>query len=361
MVSQPISLSSSTKRIRVKLPLRFSIAASCFLALSVAVGGQQPAAPDAQIPVFHASSNYVLLDTLVQDKRTGHPIPGLTASDFQLSEDGIPQEITFVSQDRLPLSIVFLFDLTETVRPLLQKLAQGASMILDHLKPQDEVSVMVFSSHTELLQGFTTRRISTEAAIERAAQMRTTEGTFIDEDVYESIDQALKSTAPQGRRVHVWLTDGTANDENAFTQATIGKESPAHLHSKSESTEKLLHSGVAVAAMVEHSAPTDSLLSAARRNPGQVSGGARVGDIANYANLTGGPIVYSAGKSATAQLALLLDQLRSRYTLGYKPAASVPEGKFCKLRVTLTPQAYRDHPEWKKSEIEVLAETGYYR
>jgi VWFA-related protein len=303
----------------------------------------------------------VLVDTLVENRKTGARIGGLDTSDFEISEDSVPQDITYLSQDQLPLSIVFLFDLTETVRPVLQKLSQGATMILGHLKPQDEVSVMVFSSHTEVLQGFTTRRISTEAAIERAAQMKTAEGTFIDEDMYEAIDQALQSTAPKGRRVLVWLTDGTANDENSFTQATIGKESPARLHGKSEAVDKLLHSGVAVAAMIERSDLTESLVAAAQRNPGQVPGGARVGDIASYADLTGGPVVYSTGKSAVAQLAELLDELRSRYTLGYKPAASAPEGKFCKLRVTLSPEAYAKHPEWKKSDIAVRAESGYYR
>jgi len=303
----------------------------------------------------------LLVDALVENQRTGKLIQGLEAADFQIAEDGAPQSITYFSQDQLPLSIVFLFDLTETVHPVLQKLAQGAALILGHLKPEDEVAVMVFSSHTEVLQGFTTRRISTEAAIERAAQMQTTEGTFIDEDMFESIDQALQSTAPESRRVLVWLTDGTANDENSFTQGTIGKEAPARLHSKSEATAKLLHSGVAAAAMIERSGLTDALLSAAQRDRGQVPGGARVGDIAHYADITGGPVLYSAGKSATGQLAQLLDDLRGRYTLGYKPANAEPDGKFCKLRVTLTPQTFERHPEWKKSEISVHAENGYYR
>jgi VWFA-related protein len=336
---------------QTKRPSRISIIACVIFSAAGLAVGQQPDPSADQVPV--------------QNKRTGQPIPGLTAADFQIMEDNNPQTIAYLSQDQLPLSIVFLFDLTETVHPVLQKLAQGANLILGHLKPQDEVAVMVFSSHTELLQGFTTRRISTEAVIERAAQMKTTEGTFIDEDVYESIDQALKATAPQGRRVLVWLTDGTANEENSFTQSTIGKQSPAHLHSQSEATDKLLHSGVALAAMIEHSDLTDAAVSASQRNPGQPFTGTRVGGIAHYAELTGGPVVYSTGKSSLIQLAALLDDLRSRYTLGYKPAATAQEGdregKFRKLRVSLTPGAFQNHPEWKKSEIEVRAESGYYR
>jgi VWFA-related protein len=347
--------------IRARLPFRTWIAPCWLFFAAGRLIGQQPDAANDPIPVFHASSELVLVDVAVEDRRTGLPVAGLDASDFQIAEDGAPQQITFLGQDRFPLSIVFLFDLTETVHPVLQKLAQGASLILGHLKPQDEISVMVFSSHTELVQGFTTRRISTDAAIEQAAQRTTKEGTFIDEDMYEALDQALKSSAPQSRRVLVWLTDGTANYENAFTQGTIGKEAPARLHTKKEAMDKLMHSGVAVAAMIERSELTDSTVAAAQRHPGDVTVGTRVGDIANYADLTGGPVVYSAGKSATGQLAQLLDELRGRYTLGYKPAASVAEGKFCSLRVTLSPEAYRKHPEWKKGEVVVRAESGYYR
>ena len=72
-------------------------------------------------------------------------------------------------------------------------------------------------------------------------------------------------------------------------------------------------------------------------------------------------MLNSSKISATARLADLLDDLRGRYTLGYKPQASAPEGAFCKLQVTLKPQAYLKHPEWKKSEIVVRAQSGYYR
>jgi glycerate kinase len=68
--------------------------------------------------------------------------------------------------------------------------------------------------------------------------MKSKEGTFIHEDMYEAIDQAMKSTVPESRRVLVWLTDGAANFENSLTQKTIGKQAPARLHTKEETTTK---------------------------------------------------------------------------------------------------------------------------
>ena len=325
--------------------------------------GQQPESPAAageDIPVIKVSSELVLVDALVENKRTGQLLGDLEAGDFEVLEDGAPQTVSYVGRDQLPLSIVFLFDLTETVQPVLKQLAQGASLILDHLKPQDEVSVMVFSSHTEVVQGFTLRRVSTEAAIDQAADKKTKDGTFIHEDMYEAIDQAMQSTVPQSRRVMVWLTDGTSNLENSHTQKTIGKEGPAHLHSKEEATDKLLRSGVVVSALIERSAATDALVGVMDATPLVFFAGARIGDIEKYAELTGGPVLKTNKTGVATRLAELLDAIRSRYTLGYRPA-SAPGGGFHKVEVRLTPEAYRKHPEWKKSEIGIRAQSGYYR
>ena len=141
----------------------------------------------------------------------------------------------------------------------------GAYEMLGHLKPQDEVSIMKFSSHTELLQDFTTDRALASAAIEKASEMKSKEGTFIHEDMYEAIDQAMKSAVPESRRVLVWLTDGTANFVNSLTQKTIGKQAPARLHTKEETTTKLLHSGVVVAVLIDGSAKDRCVYGRSRR------------------------------------------------------------------------------------------------
>src|SRR6202034_1838273 len=114
---------------------------------------------------------------------------------------------------------------------------------------EDEVAVMIFSSRTELLQDFTKNRALAANALKTASWMADVEGTFLDEDMFEAVDQAMKSRAPGNRRVLVWLTDGTANEQNGFTQASIGQHSPAHLHSQAEAMTRLLRSGAVVSAL----------------------------------------------------------------------------------------------------------------
>jgi VWFA-related protein len=336
-------------------PLRFGIAIALILSCRMYVTAQQDA------PLLKISTEYVLLDILVDDKKTGNSIGALDTRDFVLMEDGVPQNITYFSHDQLPLSVVFLFDLTNTVQSVLKPLAEGARELLSQLKPEDEVSIMVFSSHVELLQDFTTDRDLAAHAIRNASEMNSKDGTFIHEDMYEAVDQAMKSTIPESRRVLVWLTDGTANFENSLTQKTIGRQAPARLHSKQEATAKLLHSGAAVAALIDRSAGTDALAAAADISPLSLLGGVRLGDIDRYAELTGGPVLKSNKREVAIRLADLIEQLRGRYTLGYKPSAPKPQGTYCKLQLKLDSGVYKRHPELLPSGVLLRTRRGYYR
>jgi VWFA-related protein len=329
------------------------------LFITTCVSGQTPSS-DVSPPLIRVSSQLVLIDALVEDGKTGNPIANLEMKDFQVLEDGKLQNISYFSHDQLPLSVVFLFDLTETVQPTLKPLAEGAYQILNHLKPEDEVSIMVFSSHTEVLQGFTTDRAVASAAIERASEMKSGQGTFIHEDMYEAIDQASKSTVPESRRVMVWLTDGTANFENSVTRKAIGQQAPDRLHTKEEATTKLLRSGVVVAALIDRSAKTDAFLAVTDVSPLSFIAGGRLGDINRYADATGGPVLKSSKKEITARLSELLDQLRERYTLGYKPSTAETPGSFCKLEVSLTAAAYQ-RTNVRKRDLLVRAKRGYFR
>ena len=304
---------------------------------------------------IHVDAQFVLLDAVVENKKSGQAVDTLSAKDFQLAEDGVPQTITYCSRDQLPLSVVLLFDMTETVHAALEPLARAAMETLSHLKPEDEVAVMIFSSRTELLQDFTKNRALAANAIKTASWMADVEGTFLDEDMFEAVEQAMKARAPGNRRVLVWLTDGTANEQNSMTRATIGQHSPAHLHSQQEAMTRLLQSGAVVSALIDRTAETNRAIAES------AMGGTRLGDIDQYAKATGGPVMSTSTKEAADRLALLIDQMRARYTLGFKPTRVEAQGKFCKLSLQLNPEFLRDHPALRKSDFVVLTKSGYYR
>ena len=88
----------------------------------------QTAAAVAQdtTPVFRTTSELVLLDVQVLHKQTNTATADLGRADLLVLEDGQPQAIAFFSRDELPLSIVMLFDMTDTSQAVLKRLAEGA-------------------------------------------------------------------------------------------------------------------------------------------------------------------------------------------------------------------------------------------
>jgi len=69
------------------------------LALVVPLTAQQPQ-PQAP-PVFRSGAQLTVETVTVKDK-SGKPIEGLTAKDFSITEDGVPQTISFVEFQRVP-------------------------------------------------------------------------------------------------------------------------------------------------------------------------------------------------------------------------------------------------------------------
>ena len=294
------------------------------------------------LPTLHLSAQLVLLDASVEDRRTGARIPGLTPSDFQLFEDKEPQPINYLSEDRLPLSLVFLFDATDSVAPVLRSLAIGSEAILDHLRPEDEVSIMTFSSHATLIQDFTTNHLVIEEAIRRASHVHDEHTpTMFRQDMVDAAAQSMHATIPNGRHVEVWLTDGTTDR---------GEKSPK----PAEARETVLRSNVVVSGLIEQSDIT------AHIDPTLVHSGG-TGEFGDYGVLTGGPFLKSTFAGASDSFATLLDTLRRRYTLGFKPSRAKPAGTLCKLHLELSPQFFTDHPSVKAKDIVIRTRQSYYR
>ncbi|HTW81591.1 MAG TPA: VWA domain-containing protein [Terracidiphilus sp.] len=80
-------------------PLIPLLCAACAFAPAQQVG-QNKAAGAEQGPVFKVESQLVVEAVTVKDKQ-GHFIPGLTAKDFVITEDGVPQEVRYCEHEDL--------------------------------------------------------------------------------------------------------------------------------------------------------------------------------------------------------------------------------------------------------------------
>ena len=318
----------------------------CLLAaVCIAGSAHSHAQENPSIPTLHVTSQLVLVDASVELRKSGAPLAGLTPADFVLTEDGEPQAITSISEDQLPLSIVLLFDLTDTVHPVLVHLADGAAAILRHLRPQDEVAVMTFSSESKLLQGFTRDRMTAVEGVDSAsASYDGHEPTFLFEDLWGAAQQSMRSRSQEARRVQIWLSDGSANDQN--TERHLAHHAPAVLHTEEQATEALLHSGAVISALIERGMPLTS---------------GRFGDLERYAVLTGGPVLQTTVGDVDQRLGSLLETLRQRYTLGYRPGTAKPSGTVCHLKLALRPEFYAAHAGLRPRDVVIRSRQSYVR
>jgi VWFA-related protein len=314
-------------------------------------------APAPAEPVIRVTVDLVVVDTQVVHKKTGRPIGGLKREDFELFEDGVRQQIAAFSQDRLPLSIVFLFDLTDSVRPVLKPLAGGALAALKHLKPEDETAVMVYAASAKLLQDFTTDRALTVAAIEKASELDSDEPAFFNEGVFQAAAQAAKAKNPASRRVIVWLTDNVPNvpSDKRGNRKSVSVD---RLHTEIDALQELLETGTVVSSLLERSAMSRTMAALYTKNP--IFAARRKhyppGDVYKYAEQTGGQVMESGKEEVAAKLADLIDQIRTRYSVGYRASADQPPGKFCEIKLSVS----RD-VEKREGQVVAKAKRGYYR
>lgn len=306
---------------------------------------QQPPQTEESIKIL---TNLAIIDIQVVSKNTGRMVDALKQEDFIIYEDGVKQEIAYFSKDRLPLSVVLLFDVTHTVRPVLKQLAIGAEQALQRLKPEDEIAVMIFKHYAEIIEGFTRDRQKTIAAITRASEFpfRISEPALLNEGVYQAALQMDRAANPFNRRVIVVLNDGLAN-------LPIGK-----VHSEKEAFEEVFESGSVICGLVARSWLTNTAGVAVVNSPQFILMGRLrpPGSIKKYAERTGGEVIKTGKEEVGDKLAELFDHLRTRYSLGYYPSNASLDGKFRTLRVELAPEV-----ENRVGKLAVIkTKQGYY-
>ncbi|MGZ4873063.1 MAG: VWA domain-containing protein, partial [Candidatus Angelobacter sp.] len=210
---------------------------------------------ETQKPVYRLDVRVELVDAQVLNKKTRHAARELKKDDFELYEDNVRQQVTSFSQDTLPLSVVLLFDLTDSVRPVLKLLAEGALEALQHLKPEDEVAVMAYAASAQVLQEPTTDRALAVAAIEKASRMESGEAAFFNEGIFQAAEQMTRGKNASSRRVIIWLTDNVPNipSEDAIPLRYRRSLKGAMPHSQAEAMQHLLRTNTVVCSLLKQS------------------------------------------------------------------------------------------------------------
>ena len=94
----------------------------------------------------------------VKDSR-GQLVNTLDAKDFQVTDNGVTQQITHFDLGGDPLSLVFLVETSTRIDPLMPQINKAASVLVDTIMGADgEAAVIGFNDSVDKLQGFTTNQ-----------------------------------------------------------------------------------------------------------------------------------------------------------------------------------------------------------
>ncbi len=292
-------------------------------ALALCMTALAPAQESAPPRVFHVNVRLVNVFVNATDSH-GVPVPGLTRDDFQISEDGIPQQIKlFEKQSEQPLNIVLAIDTSGSVRKDWQQETAAASRFLRSLvRPVDSVDLMEFSTHIREVVPFT----NNVKAIENG--LKELHGGYATA-MYQAVEMASqKLQGREGRKILVIISDGGntahgANYQDAF-RAAINAEASIY-----------------------------SLIDV----PVEASAGRELGGehaLITLAEDTGGKFYYGGDpQKLEASFRQLSEDLRTQYLLGYYAQPRPAADDFRQITVTLK---HRD----PNAVVNLRYRPGYY-
>ncbi|MGB0018141.1 MAG: VWA domain-containing protein [Candidatus Sulfotelmatobacter sp.] len=296
---------------------------------------------DQSLETLKVNVNVVQLFFNAKDKK-GALVYNLTKDDFEILEDGKPQNIKyFAAESNLPLTLGILIDSSGSQeRVLHMEKKVGGEFLNEILRDQDLAFVIGFDVNVNLLQDFTNSVDVLQTALNSAridiTGGRATgtpgpggtvpvvlRGTLLYDAVYLASNDELSQQV--GRKAMILLTDG----EDQGSQMRI-----------TDAIEAAQRSGSIIYV----------LLCADRSfyGSGEYSG---KGKMKKLTEATGGRVIVVGNKLDKLKDAFrqIAGELCNQYNIGYTPTNTALDGTFRKVEIHVKGKDYR-----------IQARTGYY-
>jgi Ca-activated chloride channel family protein len=198
---------------------------------------------DPQRPVFRSSAAAVAVDVAVRNK-SGRPVTGLSADDFELLDNGVTQKIDTISYGKLPIDVTIGLDASHSVTgTMLDRLRRAVTQLMRDLQKDDRLKLMLFNQRIARVVDFTNDVKSVEAAIHNVRAGGSTA-------LRDAMSVALVSAAePDRRQLVVFFTDGsdsssTTSDDVLMTVAQRTRATLAFVVPGSFVTYSILNPGM---------------------------------------------------------------------------------------------------------------------
>jgi Ca-activated chloride channel homolog len=155
------------------------------------------------------SVDTVVLHATVSDHK-GTPISGLTQKDFQVYEDGIPQQIEYFSHEDIPVTVGLVVDNSGTMEPKQSEVIASALAFARSSNPEDQMFVVHFNEKVSFGlpadMPFTDKMDQLEIALSR---INAHGKTALYDAVSDALDHLQKGN--RDKKVLIVISDGGDN------------------------------------------------------------------------------------------------------------------------------------------------------
>ena len=285
-------------------------------------GGQDQLDHSPQI--FRAAVDVVTIQASVRDAR-GRPVRGLTASDFEVRDNGqLRPMLTLRADLRSPVSLAILVDMSGSMRlgPKVAMVGQALDALLSQLRTgDDEVGLFTFDSALHEREAFTRDLAAMQGALSEFEPFGTT-------SLYDATAETARRVAARSatRKAVIVFTDGVDTSSALSASEVSGLASSIDVP-------------VYVVATVS---PVDQ-----RVGMDGVTRPSEAADLRDLADWTGGRFHFATTSSETVVAASsILDEIRQQYLLAIA-ATDAREWRRLDVRV-------------KRPSAVVKARSGYF-
>ena len=260
----------------------------------------------------------VRLPVTVSQGKKNPLVTGLSKNDFVVLEDGVPQEITFFSDEKTnpPVYVGVLMDTSPSTAGKMgfsKEAAKNFIYTVTRLR-KDKAAFMTFDHEVVLRQDFTDKLDLLDKAVDKVS--KTGSQTALYDAVWEFSDEKLR-TAP-GRRVIVLITDG----DDTFSRAEL--KDAIDIAQRTETTIFGISTKAGFLGSV----------------PGVEAGTVKdAGDkyLTRLCEETGGEAFFTGDMLALEKaFKRISEELQGQYILTYKPANQNYDGRERKIEVQFT-------------------------
>ncbi len=281
-------------------------------------------------PQIRVQVNLVNLFATVRDKHKAI-VTNLSKDDFQVSEDGQPQEITnFSAESNLPITLGLLIDTSGSEAYTLPAEQDAATRFLSRvLRKGDLAMVISFDLDVDLLADFTDDRGRLDRAIHRA-KINAATGSIL-----------AQGPLPQGRNGGTNFYDAVYLAAHDKLADEAGRKALLILTDAEDTGSKLR-----LQEAIESAQRTDTVIHILLIS----QDGGDLGVAKKMTDETGGrTIVVRNEKNMEQAFDQISEELRSQYTLSYIPTNKAHDGSYRKIKL-----------EMKNKDYSVLTRRGYY-